>query len=65
MFRKLLVNPKVTKDVSKRGVLNIKIPANQLFAGIRFALSDSKSIFCSPYGIRTRITTVKGWCPSP
>ena len=20
---------------------------------------------CSPYGIRTRITTVKGWCPSP
>ena len=21
--------------------------------------------FCSPYGIRTRITTVKGWCPNP
>ena len=20
---------------------------------------------CSPYEIRTRITTVKGWCPSP
>jgi hypothetical protein len=21
--------------------------------------------FCSPYEIRTRITTVKGWCPNP
>ena len=21
--------------------------------------------FCTAYGIRTRITTVKGWCPSP
>ena len=20
---------------------------------------------CSPYEIRTRITTVKGWCPNP
>lgn len=20
---------------------------------------------CTAYGIRTRITTVKGWCPSP
>jgi len=21
--------------------------------------------FCTAYGIRTRITTVKGWCPNP
>ena len=26
--------------------------------------SESET-FCSPYEIRTRITTVKGWCPSP
>jgi hypothetical protein len=24
-----------------------------------------KYTFCSPYEIRTRITTVKGWCPNP
>ena len=25
----------------------------------------SKLAGCTAYGIRTRITTVKGWCPSP
>lgn len=24
-----------------------------------------QGFFCTAYGIRTRITTVKGWCPSP
>ncbi len=29
-----------------------------------FEINQSLAV-SSPYGIRTRITTVKGWCPSP
>jgi hypothetical protein len=27
--------------------------------------ASQKVKLCSPYEIRTRITTVKGWCPNP
>ena len=37
-----------------------KIPATLIVAG-----NQVSGNFCSPYEIRTRITTVKGWCPSP
>jgi hypothetical protein len=37
-----------------------KIPATIIVAGNQVSRN-----FCSPYEIRTRITTVKGWCPSP
>ncbi len=37
-----------------------KIPATIIVAG-----NQVSGNFCSPYEIRTRITTVKGWCPSP
>ena len=40
-------------------------PLINILRGFRFVPCGTECMFSSPYGIRTRITTVKGWCPSP
>jgi site-specific DNA recombinase len=42
-------------NIKQKGLLLLEQPS------VNFPLSEG----CTAYGIRTRITTVKGWCPSP
>ena len=42
-----------------------KSPLRLILRGFRCVLSRLETLLSSPYEIRTRITTVKGWCPSP
>jgi hypothetical protein len=42
-------------SIKQKGLLLLEQP-NQILPRLNF---------CTAYGIRTRITTVKGWCPSP
>ena len=44
-FGEATVNQIVTNSVSKRGVVKMKIPANQLIAGIRVVLGCTKTVF--------------------
>ena len=45
--------PKSDEKCFEAGSTKNKIPANQLFAGIRCVLSRTEIIFSSPYEIRT------------
>ena len=58
----------------KKTILIRPINRNSVFGGIcrKYAIKTKEAstnrdllFLCTAYGIRTRITTVKGWCPSP
>lgn len=64
-FGEILVNQNVTENDFNWGVVKKKSPLLLYLRGSRAVPGGTDVMSSSPYEIRTRITTVKGWCPNP